>query len=65
METHASAPLLRTELVQSRHLRRWNAFWMSRARDVRQESSGLRQHSRELQVRDQQRRQRYCLIACI
>ena len=64
METNASAPLLRAELVQSHQLRQWNAFWVSRAEEVRQESSRLCQHSRALQARYQSWRQHYFLIAC-
>jgi len=64
METHAAAPLPRAELVQSSQLRQWNAFWLSRAREVRQESRRLCQHACELQARYQHRRQRYLLVAC-
>jgi len=64
METNASAALPRAELVPSSQLRQRNAFWVSRAEEVRQESSRLCQHSRALQARYQYWRQHYFLIAC-
>jgi len=64
METNASAPLLRAELVHSHQLRQRNAFWLSRAERVRQESGRLCQQACELQARYQHWRQRYFLITC-
>jgi hypothetical protein len=64
METHASAPLYRAELVQSQQLRQLNALWVRRAEDVRRESRRLRQHSRILQARYQHWRQHYFLVEC-
>jgi hypothetical protein len=64
METNPSAPLPRAERGQSSQLRQRNAFWVSRAEEVRQESRRLCQHSRALQARYQDWRQRYCLVAC-
>ena len=64
METNTSAPLPRAELGQSSQLRQRNAFWVSRAEEVRQESRRLCQHSRALQARYQDWRQRYFLVAC-
>ena len=64
METNAFASLPRAELVPSSQLRQRNAFWVSRAEEVRQESRRLCQHSRALQARYQSWRQHYDLIAC-
>ena len=64
METNAFAPLPRAELVQNHQLRPWNALWLSRAADVRQESRRVCQHSRELRARYQQSRQRYFRVEC-
>jgi len=64
METNASTSLPRAELVPSSQLRQRNAFWVSRAEEVRQESSRLCQQACELQARYQYWRQRYFLIAC-
>jgi len=64
MDTNASAPLPRAELVLSHQLRQRNASWLQRARGVRQESRGLRQHSHALCTRSQQLRQRYFRIEC-
>jgi len=64
METNASASLPRAELVPSSQLRQRNAFWVSRAEEVRQESRRLRQHSRALRAEYQYWRQHYSLIAC-
>ena len=64
MDTNTYALLPRAELVQSHQLRQWNALWLSRAVDVRQESRRLCQHSCELHARYQQWRQRYFLVEC-
>src|SRR5229473_2906112 len=64
METNAFASLPRAELVPSSQLRQRNAFWVSRAEEVRQKSRDLCQHSRALQARYQSWRQHYYLIAC-
>ena len=64
MDTNTFAPLPRAELVQNHQLRQWNALWLSRAEGVRQESRRLCQHSRALQARCQQWRQRYLLVEC-
>ncbi len=64
METDALAPLPRATLVQSHQLRQWNALWVRRAEDVRQESRRLCQHSRVLQARYQEWRQHYFLVEC-
>jgi len=64
MDTNASAPLPRAELVLSHQLRQRNASWLQRARGVRQESRGLRQHAHELCTHSQQLRQCYFRIEC-
>src|SRR5262249_31845944 len=64
METNASAPLSRAELVLNHQWRQWNALWLQRARGVRQASRGLCQHAHALCTHSQQLRQRYCPIEC-
>jgi hypothetical protein len=51
-------------LEQSAQLRQLNALWVLRAREGRQESRRLCQHTRALQARYQHWRQRYFLVAC-